>query len=138
MMSRPRSHLTGRYPKPRGGEYVPITFLDFQRVRVGWSPEEKRSIYIDSSVDPDKLRRVREVSVLTVINHLSGGISTIELTDAEREQFEEVYDRYLKEGGQILFTRRKTGSTLISFFELKSEEKKREEKVERRLLSEKL
>jgi hypothetical protein len=92
--------------------------------------------------DSGELKRIREVNVLKVINQLSGNISTIELTDEEKEQFENVYKLYQEKGGQILFSRKKVGKKTLSFFELteKIEEKYRKKEVEVKsmLLSEKL
>jgi hypothetical protein len=77
--------------------------------------------------------------VLTVLNQLSGAISTIELSDEEKEQFQEVYQTYMEKGGQILFTRKKEGRRTISFFELSDDmDRKKEVEVKSMLLSEKL
>jgi hypothetical protein len=70
---------------------------------------------------------------------MSGTISTIELSDEEKEQFEEVYKTYLEIGGQILFTRKKESRKTISFFQLSDDkDRKKEAEVKSMLLSEKL
>ncbi len=82
---------------------------------------------------------MREINVLTVLNQLSGTISTIELSDEEKEQFQEVYQTYMRKGGQILFTRKKEGRKTVSFFELSDDkDRKKEVEVKSMLLSEKL
>ncbi len=114
-------HLIGQFPKPGEGEYVPITFVEFKRKLVGWSPELKRSVYIEKEEDKTNLKRVREINVLIVINHLSGNVSSIELTDEEKKQFEEVYSLFLEKGGQLVYTRKKSGAKMISCFEIHGE-----------------
>ncbi len=113
--------LTKLFSKPKEGEYVPITFIEFKRTLVGWSPELKKSVYIEREEENDKLKRVREINVMIAINHLSGKLSSIELTDEEKVQFEEVYDIFLRKGGQLMYSRKKVGAKNISFFELKVE-----------------
>ncbi len=128
-------HLLRLFLKPKEGEFVPITFIEFKRKLVGWSPELKRSIFIESEDEKEKLKRVREVNLMSVINHLSGKLSTIELTDEEKTSFEEVYSTYLKKGGQLLYTRKKRGSRMTSYFEVRDEGKKKMEPVEKSVLS---
>jgi len=131
-------HLLKKFSKPHEGEYVPITFIEFKRELVGWSPELKRSVYIEKDKDISKLKRVREINLMIVINHLSEKLSSIELTDKEKEQFEMVYDLFLKNGGQLFYTRKKTGVKTIPFFELHEPEKKVRDKPEKNLLSDML
>lgn len=131
-------HLIKQFSKPREGEYVPITFVEFRRKFVGWSPELKRSVYIESVEEKAKLKRVREVNVMIAINHLSGKTSTIELTDEEKAQFEEVYSIFLEKGGQLMYTRKKIGAKTVSFFEIRELEKKVREAPGRSLLSERM
>lgn len=131
-------HLLKKFPKPHEGEYVPITFIEFKRELVGWSPELKRSVYIENDEEKVKLKRVREVNSMIAINHLSGKISSIELNDEEKEQFEMVYDLFLKNGGQLLYTRKKSGAKNIPFFELREAPKKLIELPEKNLLSDML
>ncbi len=132
------SHLAKQFPKPKEGEYVPITFVEFRRKLVGWSPQLKRSVYIEKEEEMAKLKRVREVNVMIAINHLSGKTSSIELTDEEKAQFEEVYGLFLEKGGQLMYTRKKMGKATVSFFELRQPEKKVREAAERSLLSERI
>jgi hypothetical protein len=135
--------LVKHFAKPEPGEYVPIELIEMTRETVAWSPKLNQSIYVTSDMpDAGELKRVREVNVLMVVNQLSGSISTIELTDEEKEQFEKVYEEYQKKGGQILFSRKKVGRKTVSFFELSEEkedkERKKEIEVKSMLLSEKL
>lgn len=130
--------LIKQFSKPEEGEYVPVTFIEFERKLVGWSTELKRSVYIGSEEEKAKLKRVREVNLMIAINHLSGKLSSIELNDKEKEQFEEVYSLYLKKGGQLFYTRKKTGAKNIPFFELREPEKKVRGKPEKNLLSDML
>ncbi len=141
-MSELHHHLVKHFTKPEPGEYVPIEFIEMIKETVAWSPKLKQSIYVASDMqDLDELKRVREINVLSVINQLSGSLSTIELTNEEKEQFENVYKLYLEKGGQILFSRKKVGRKTVSFFELSedNEEKRRKREIEVKcmLLSEK-
>lgn len=131
-------HLIKQFSKPQEGEYVPVTFIEFERKLVGWSTELKRSVYIESEEEKAKLKRVREVNLMIAINHLSGKLSSIELSDQEKEQFEEVYNLFLEKGGQLFYTRKKTGAKNIPFFELREPEKKVRDKPEKNLLSDML
>ena len=131
-------HLVKQFSKPREGEYVPITFIEFKRKLVGWSQELNRSVYIENEAEKDKLKRVREVNVMIAVNHLSGKTSTIELTDEEAAQFEEVYSLFLEKGGQLMYTRKKMGAKTVSFFEVREVEKKMTEAPGRSLLSERM
>ena len=137
--------LIKHFTKPEPGEFVPIEFIEMTREIVAWSPKLKQSIYVTPDMpDAGELKRVREVNVLTVVNQLSGSISTIELTDEEKDQFEIVYKASQEKGGQILFSRKKVGRKTVSFFELSEEKVGKEEKdrkkeieVKSMLLSEK-
>ncbi len=134
--------LVKHFAKPEPGEYVPIESIEMTRETVAWSPKLKQSIYITSDMpDAGELKRIREVNVLRVVNQLSGSISTIELTDEEKKQFENVYKAYQEKGGQILFSRKKAGRKTVSFFELSEEKeekyRKKEIEVKSMLLSEK-
>jgi len=131
-------HLIKQFSKPREGEFVPVTFIEFKRKLVGWSPELQRSVYIESEEEKAKLKRVREVNLMIVINHLSGKLSSIELNDEEKAQFDEVYSSFLKKGGQLMYTRKKTGAKNIAFFELKELEEKVRDIPEKNLLSDML
>ena len=140
--------LVKHFTKPEPGEFVPIESVEMMRETVAWSPKLKQSIYVPPDMpDAGELKRVCEVNVLTVVNQLSGSISTIELTDEEKDQFENVYKAYQEKGGQILFSRKKVGRKTVSFFELSEEkvgkmgkeekDRKKEIEVKGMLLSEK-
>jgi hypothetical protein len=131
-------HLIKQFSKPQEGEFVPITFIEFKRKLVGWSPELKRSVYIESEAEKAKLKRVREVNLMIAINHLSGKLSSIELTDEEKEQFEDVYSSFLRKGGQLMYTRKKIGAKNVAFFEFHELLKKVMDISERNLLSDML
>lgn len=131
-------HLSKLFSKPEEGEYVPITFMEFRRRLVGWSTEHKRSVYVENEEEKSTLKRVREVNVMIAINHISGKLSSIELTDGERAQFEEVYALFLQKGGQLMYTRKKIGARTVSVFELREDKKKGTEIPERSLLSERI
>ncbi len=133
--------LVKHFTKPEPGEFVPVEFIEMTRETVAWSPRLKQSIYVAPDMpDAGELKRVREVNVLMVVNQLSGSISTIELTDEEKEQFENAYKTYQEKGGKILFSRKKVGRKTVSFFELtegkREIERKREIEVKSMLLSE--
>jgi len=140
--------LVKHFTKPEPGEFVPIEFIEMTREIVAWSPKLNQSIYVTPDMpDAGELKRVREVNVLTVVNQLSGSISTIELTDEEKDQFENVHKAYQEKGGQIHFSRKKVGRKTVSFFELSEEkvgkmgkeekDRKKEIEVKSMLLSEK-
>lgn len=131
-------HLIKLFSKPEEGEYVPITFVEFRRKQVGWSTELKRSVYVQNEEEKEKLKRVREVNVMMAINHISGKLSSIELSDEEKAQFEEVYSLFLKTGGHLMYTRKKAGARTVSFFELREIEKKGVETPMKSLLSERI
>ena len=131
-------HLSKLFSKPKDGEYVPITFIEFRRRLVGWSPEFKRSMYVETEDDKEKLKRIREVNVMTAINHISGRTSSIELTDEEKLQFEKVYSNFLKKGGQLMYTRKKVGARTVSFFELREAEKRAIDIPRKSLLSDRI
>lgn len=142
-MSDLQYRLVKHFTKPEPGEYVPIEFIEMTRETVAWSTKLKQSIYITPDMpDVGELKRVREVNVLRVVNQLSGGISAIELTDEEKEQFENVYRAYQEKGGQIVFSRKKAGRKTVSFFELSEDkeekDRKKENEVKSMLLSEKI
>jgi hypothetical protein len=128
-MSDLQYRLVKHFAKPEPSEYVPIEFIEMTRETVAWSPRLKQSIYVTPDMpDAGELKRLREVNVLRVVNQLSGNISTIELTDEEKEQFENVYKAYQEKSGQILFSRKKVGRKTVSYFELSEEKVGKEEK----------
>jgi len=109
--------LVKHFTKPEPGEYVPIEYLEITKETVAWSPKLNQSIYVTPDMpDASELKRVREVNVLRVVNQLSGSVSTIELTDEEKDQFENVYKAYQEKGGQILFSRKKEGRKTCILF----------------------
>ncbi len=131
-------HLSKLFSKPEEGEYVPITFMEFRRRLVGWSTELKRSVYVENEEDKADLKRVREINVMIAINHLSGKLSSIELSDGEKAQFEEVYARFLEKGGQLMYTRKKQGARTLSVFELRENENISAQTPGRSLLSDRI
>lgn len=102
----------------------------------GWSPELKRTIYLTApcNYDPEKLKRVREVSLLKVYNWILDGISIIELSHTERIQFEDVLNDFLLYGGELRYTRKKQGKKSINHFRL--EEKPIKVRAKRNILKE--
>lgn len=115
-LARAGNHLTRLFPRPEEGETIPIQFIDIQEKLAGWSPQLKRSVYVNDFKDTENLKRVRELSLLRVYNWLLNGESLIELSDLERKQFEEVMDMFIKDGGEILFTRKRIGGRLVNYF----------------------
>ncbi|MCP1392707.1 MAG: hypothetical protein J5I35_08105, partial [Methanothrix harundinacea] len=71
--------LTGLYPKPLEGERIPISFLGAEKRRIGWSPEEGKSVSIDEETDVSSLKRVREINEVQIFNWLTGREGLIEL-----------------------------------------------------------
>jgi hypothetical protein len=127
--------LVKHFAKPEPGEFVPIESVEMTRETVAWSPKLKQSIYVTPDMpDAGELKRVREVNVLTVVNQLSGSISTIELTDEEKDQFEKVYEEYQKKGGQILFSRKKGAEKLYPFLNFRRKKWEKRRKTERKKL----
>ncbi|MCX9013795.1 MAG: hypothetical protein OIN89_03215 [Candidatus Methanoperedens sp.] len=131
-------HLVKQFSKPEDGEYVPITFIEFTRKLVGWSPGLRRSVYVENEDDKDKLKRVREVNLMIAINHLSGNTSSIELTDEEMAQFEEVYNSFIGKGGQLMYTRKKVDKKTVSFFEVHETGRKTAEAPGKYMLSDRM
>lgn len=129
-------HLSRYRPRPEEGEEVPIQFIEMEEKLAGWSPELRRTIYLNvsSNYDPDKLKRVREVFLLKVYNWLLDGISVIELSHTERIQFEDVLNDFLLHGGELRYTRKKHGKKTINHFRL--EERPIEVRVKRSCLGE--
>lgn len=113
-----QSHLKTSYPKPAEDEEVPITFIDMREVFAGWSPELKRTVYKHDFMETAGLKRVREVILLEVYNWLLDGISFIELSEMELDQFKEVLDQFAEKGGEIVYTRKKKDQWMINYFRL--------------------
>jgi hypothetical protein len=113
-----QKHLRTSYPRPLEGEAVPITFIDMREVFAGWSPELKRTVYKQDFTDTEGLKRVREVILLEVYNWLLEGISFIELSEMELDQFRDVLDKFTEKGGQIVYTRKSQDKWMINYFML--------------------
>lgn len=118
LLEKDISHLKRFFPRPGENEEIPIQFIDMQEKLAGWSPQLKRSVYVDDFKETENLKRVREVTVLRVYNWLSDGESMIELSEMERMQFEGVVDMFIKHGGEIRYTRIKKGGRLVNYFRL--------------------
>jgi hypothetical protein len=112
-------HLLRYYPRPEEGEEIPIQFIDFENKIAGWSPDLKRTMYVREHEETYELKRVREVTILKVYNWLSDSESIIELSKPELMQFEETMDEFIKQGGEILYTRKKIDGKMINFFRLR-------------------
>ncbi|MCL7410685.1 MAG: hypothetical protein P1P69_05000 [Methanosarcinaceae archaeon] len=111
-------HLTGYFLKPCEGEEIPINFIDLEDKIAGWSPELKRTLYVEDIEDTEELKRVRDVTLLKVYNWLGDGESVIELSDPERMQFEDVMNEFVKTGGEIRYTRKKINGKMVNMFRL--------------------
>lgn len=123
--------LTGLYPKPLEGERVPISFLAAEKRRIGWSPEEGRSVEIDDGTDIEPLKRVRDINVVQIFNWLSGREGLIELSDGEMEELLALVEA--KNGEELFYTRVKVKGRLKAAFALEEDREPR-----RWLLSERL
>ncbi|MGP8322919.1 MAG: hypothetical protein ACT6FG_02840 [Methanosarcinaceae archaeon] len=114
-------HLTGYFPRPCEGEEIQIYFIDIEKKMAGWSPELKRTLYVDDIVGTEELKRVRNVTLLKVYNWLRNAESVIELSDPERIQYEDVMEEFVNKGGEIYYTRKKIDGKIINLFRLKNE-----------------
>lgn len=123
--------LTALYPKPLEGERVPISFLAAEKKRIGWSPEEGKSVEIDDEIDPESVKRVREINEVQIFNWLSGRVGLIELSDGEMEELLALVEA--KNGEELVYTRIKVRGRLKAAFILEAEREPR-----RWLLSERL
>jgi hypothetical protein len=123
--------LTGLYPKPLEGEKVPISFLGSEKIRVGWSPEDGKSVQIDEETDLDSLKRVREINEVQIFNWLTGREGLIELPDREMEELSTLLEA--KNGEQLVYSREKVKGKLKPRFDLEEVKEPR-----RWLLSERL
>lgn len=106
--------LTKYYPKPDEGEEIPVSFLETERKKVGWSPEDARNIYIDEKTDTASLKRVRTVNSVRLFNWLSGREGIVDLSDEEMKELEEHLSN--KDGLQLVYTRVKVSGRLRSRF----------------------
>jgi hypothetical protein len=111
--------LRGLYPKPLEGEKIPISFLGVEKRRIGWSPEEGKSVQIDDETDIDSLKRVREINVVQIFNWLTGRMGLIELSDREMEELLTLLEA--KNGEQLVYTREKGKGKLKPRFDLVEE-----------------
>ncbi len=123
--------LTGLHPKPLVGEKIPISFLGTEKRRIGWSPEEGKSVQIDDGADVDSLKRVREINEVQVFNWLTGREGLIELPDREMEELQSLLEA--KNGEQLVYSREKVKGKFKPKFDLDEEREPR-----RWLLSERL
>jgi len=112
------NRLTKLYPKPLEGEEIPVTVLEVEVGQMGWSPQEKKSVYVDESTDVSILKRVRKVNLVRVFNWLSGGEGQIELSDEEMEPLRVLLET--KNGEQLIYTRLKVKGKLKPHFILTS------------------
>lgn len=115
-LARAANHLARLFPRPEEDEVIPIQFIDMQEKLAGWSPQLKRSVYVDDFKDTEELKRVREVTLLKVYNWVLDGESLIELSDMEKIQFEGIMDTFIKYGGEILFTRKRISGRFVNYF----------------------
>ncbi len=110
------------HPRPGPGEKVPVQILNFSRVFAAWSPKLKTTFFFEKvPEEPEEkgLKRVREVVLLHVYDWLAGREGTIELTNAEFDQFMEVYEAFLQKLGEIQYSRQKKGRKTENIFELR-------------------
>ena len=123
--------LTGLYPKPLEGERIPISFIGAEKRRVGWSPEEGKSVSIDDETDASSLKRVREINEVQIFNWLTGREGVIELPDREMEELNTLIEA--KNGEELVYSRERVKGKLKPRFDLEEEREPR-----RWLLSERL
>ena len=123
--------LTGLYPKPLEGEKIPISFLSAEKRRIGWSPEEGKSVPIDGDTDASSLKRVRDINEVMIFNWLSGREGLIELSDQEMEGLLAIIEA--KNGEQLVYSREKVKGKYKPKFDLEEGKEPR-----RWLLSERL
>jgi hypothetical protein len=115
--------LTGLYPKPLEGERIPISFLGAEKKRIGWSPEEGKSVQIDDETDIDSLKRVREINEVQIFNWLTGREGLIELPDREMEELQSLLEA--KNGEQLVYSREKVKGKLKPKFGLDDQKEPR-------------
>ena len=108
--------LTGLYPKPLEGERIPISFLGAEKRRIGWSPEEGKSVPIDGEADASSLKRVREINEVVIFNWLTGREGLIELSDQEMEGMLAVIEA--KNGEQLVYSRERVKGRYRPKFDL--------------------
>ena len=116
--------------RQKQGEWTAITVMEIEKRRIGWSPEHKKSVYIDESTDPElitALKRLREADVVVAYDQLRDKTLFIELKEQERKQFDGVYSQYMEVGGQIIYTQKKEGRKTLTLFMLDEGYKKMSE-----------
>jgi len=111
-------HLSLLYPRPREGEEIPVQFIDMEKKIAAWSPEIRKTLYFDAFEQAEGLKRIREVFVLRVYNWYRDGQSIIELTNEERMQFEDIFNKFLLYRGEIMYRRKKEGRRYKNYFVL--------------------
>ena len=107
------------YLKPEPGEKIPVQVIDFMKLFAAWSPELKKTLYFEQAPEENGLKRVREIFLLLVYDWLADRRGFIELTEGEFKQFMEVYEEFLKDFGEIQYSRKKQGRKTENVFELK-------------------
>lgn len=110
------------FPRPKDGEKIPIQVMDFQRMYGAWSPDLKATLYFEGGDEPleaEGLKRVREITLLRVYDWLGEREGVIELSDDEFYNFEIVYSEFLRNCGEIQYSRKKVGRKTENIFELK-------------------
>jgi len=111
-------HLSLLYPRPHEGEEIPVQFIDMEKKIAAWSPEIRKTLYFDAFEQAEGLKRIREVFVLRVYNWYRDGQSIIELTNEERMQFEDIFNKFLLYRGEIMYRRKKEGRRYKNYFVL--------------------
>ncbi|WP_245526200.1 hypothetical protein [Methanohalophilus mahii] len=106
------------YPKPREGEEIPVQLIDMEKKIAAWSPEIRKTLYFEAFEQAEGLKRIREVFVLRVYNWYRDGQSIIELTNDERMQFEDIFNKFLLYRGEIRYRRKKEGRRYKNYFVL--------------------
>jgi len=109
------------YLRPSPGEKVPIQILNFRRVFAAWSHKQKNTLYFEKvpeESEEEGLKRLREIVLLQVYDWFAGREGLVELTEPEFEQFMGVYEAFLRQSGEIQYSRQKKGRKNENFFEL--------------------
>ncbi|AEH60995.1 conserved hypothetical protein [Methanosalsum zhilinae DSM 4017] len=136
-MADQKSHLKKYYPKPDENEEIPIQVLGRENKIAGWSPELRKTLYLDDPEKAEGLKRIREITLLKVYNWYSNRESLIELSNKENSQLEHILEKFSQDGGEIRYTRKKIKKRMINYFRLeKSSIPYR--KIERKILADKL
>jgi hypothetical protein len=107
------------YPRPEPGEKIPVQVIDFMKLFAAWSPELKKTLYFEQLPEKNGLKRVREIVLLRVYDWLADRRGVIELTGKEFKQFTEIYEEFLRDFGEIQYSRKKQGRKTENVFELR-------------------